>query len=83
MIGRIFTLLRCLVQRLHLFWGDLCELEERRALLDRPWEENFLHWSDVGESWELHGEFVSPPRRRTRSVTSRGWCPGSSCAPRS
>jgi hypothetical protein len=52
------------------------ELEERRALLDRPWEEDFLHWACDEQGWHLHGHLAPPRRRRTKSVTSRGWCPG-------
>ncbi len=60
--------------------GEVRELEERRALLDRPWEEEFLHWAHDGRAWHLHGHLTPPPRRRTRSVTSRGWCPGLAAA---
>ena len=49
------------------------ELHERAALLDRPWEEELLHWA--GEGRELHGRLV-PPCGRGRSTTSSGWCPG-------
>lgn len=49
------------------------ELRERAALLDRPWEEEFLHWA--GEGRELHGRLVPPPGRG-RSTTRSGWCPG-------
>jgi hypothetical protein len=60
--------------------GDLRELDERRALLDRPWEEDFLHWAHDEQGWHMHGHLVPPPRRRGSSVTSRGWCPGLSTA---
>jgi len=51
------------------------ELHERMALLNRPWEEEFLHWA--GEKGDqLHGSIVSPRGRRGRSTTSSGWCPG-------
>ncbi|ADB75222.1 hypothetical protein [Geodermatophilus obscurus] len=49
------------------------ELHERAALLDRPWEEELLHWADDGR--KLHGRLVPPPGR-SRSTTSSGWCPG-------
>lgn len=52
------------------------ELEERRALLDRPWEEDYLHWARDEQGWHLHGHLAPPPQRRIKSVTSRGWCPG-------
>lgn len=70
------SMLRRLVQRLRQGLGDLHEIEERRVLLDRPWEEDFLHWARDEGGWQLHGRFVPPPRRRTSSVTTRGWCPG-------
>ena len=76
--------------RAHTPWGDLVairralvrvvsdlrEMDERRALLDRPWEEDFLHWARDERGWHLHGHLTPPPRRRIKSVTSRGWCPG-------
>jgi hypothetical protein len=49
------------------------ELHERAALLDRPWEEDLLHWA--GDGHELHGRLVPPPGRR-RGTTRSGWCPG-------
>jgi hypothetical protein len=49
------------------------ELHERAALLDRPWEEEFLHWA--GDGRELHGRLV-PPHGRSRGATRSGWCPG-------
>jgi hypothetical protein len=48
------------------------ELHERAALLDRPWEEEFLHWAD---GRELHGRLLPPPGLR-RSTARSGWCPG-------
>jgi hypothetical protein len=47
------------------------ELNERRALLDRPWEQDLLHWADG----ELHGSVVPPADGRRRGVTTGGWCP--------
>jgi hypothetical protein len=46
------------------------ELHERMALRDRPWEEEFLHWSGS----ELHGSRLPPPGRRV-ATTRDGWCP--------
>ena len=46
------------------------ELHERMALRDRPWEEEFLHWS----GGELHGWRLPPPGRRI-GTTRDGWCP--------
>jgi hypothetical protein len=51
-------------------------LHERRQLLDRPWEEDFLHWHRDGDTWQLHGEHAPPADGRRRSTTSDGWCPG-------
>ncbi|KAA9150717.1 hypothetical protein FPZ12_040545 [Amycolatopsis acidicola] len=58
--------------RLREFLATQAELAERQALLNRPWEEEFLHWSRDGE---LHGHLI-PPRGRPRGVTRDGWCPG-------
>jgi hypothetical protein len=61
---------------LRRFDGEVSELYERRALLDRPWEEEFLHWAFDGQRWHLHGTLPPPPDGRRRSVTTCGWCPG-------
>ncbi len=74
--------LRRLFKRLQRLTADLRELEERRGLLDRPWEEDFLHWACEDDGWQLHGHIVPPPRRRTSSVTSQGWCPGTAARAR-
>lgn len=48
------------------------EWQERLLLLNRPWEEDLLHWSSGGN---IHG--AHPPLdQRQHSVTSTGWCPG-------
>jgi hypothetical protein len=67
--------LRALGRTLREVAADARELEERRALLDRPWEEDFLHWVHDGDGWVLHG-YLTPPRGRHTSVTTGGWCPG-------
>jgi hypothetical protein len=59
--------------------AEMRELHERRALVDRPWEEDYLHWVRDGQGWQLHGHLL-PPRRRHTSVTSAGWCLGLSGA---
>jgi hypothetical protein len=53
-------------------WAAQVELQERLLLLNRPWEEELLHWADG----ELHGSVVPPQDARRRSVTGAGWCPG-------
>lgn len=53
------------------------DLAQRQALLDRPWEEDFLHWAHDGKSWQLHGHLVPPADGRHRSITREGWCPAS------
>jgi len=53
------------------FWWGYRDLLERQRLLQRPWEEEFLHWSSEGQ---LHGHL--PPAGRSHSTTSSGWCPG-------
>jgi hypothetical protein len=56
--------------------ANQAELQERLALLNCPWEEDFLHWVGEGASRELHGRIPPPPDGRRRSVTRTGWCPG-------
>jgi hypothetical protein len=56
-------------------WRDYAEISERRALLNRPWEEEFVHWAFDGQQWHLHGHLIAPGGR-ARSTTSSGWCPG-------
>ncbi len=51
------------------------ELCERRVLLNRPWEEDFVHWAYDGSGWHLHGHLLPPHAKSRRSTTSRGWCP--------
>jgi len=51
------------------------ELCERRVLLNRPWEEDFVHWAYDGSGWHLHGHLLPPRGKGRRSTTSRGWCP--------
>ncbi|GAB3575391.1 hypothetical protein GCM10027445_37780 [Amycolatopsis endophytica] len=53
------------------FAATHAELTERQELRNRPWEEDFLHWSLDAE---LHGTVVPPPGRH--STTRSGWCPG-------
>lgn len=51
------------------------ELHERFLLLNRPWEEDYLHWAHDGTQWQLHGQWPSPGHSR-RGVTRGGWCVG-------
>ncbi len=60
--------------RRHL--AEQAEIQERLALLDRPWEETFLHWSGDPTDPRLHGQITPPRDGRRRSVTRSGWCPG-------
>jgi|tagenome__1003787_1003787.scaffolds.fasta_scaffold20786349_2 hypothetical protein len=53
------------------FWDVQVELQERLVLLNRPWEQEMLHWVDG----ELHGRTAPPADGRRRSVTTGGWCP--------
>jgi hypothetical protein len=64
---------------LRTFWAGQVELQERLLLINRPWEEELLHWADG----ELHGAVAPPADGRRRSVTGRGWCPGAQLAARS
>jgi hypothetical protein len=72
MAGRV----RDLIGRVRTAFCNLKELEQRRLLLDRPWEEDFFHWAADGT---LHGERVPPAGGRRYSTTSGGWCPGLAC----
>ena len=56
-------------------WEIHAELHERFALMQRPWEEDFLHWAQDADGPHLHGHLVSGSDRRT-GVTRSGWCPG-------
>jgi hypothetical protein len=55
-------------------FGDSAELQERLALLNRPWAEDHLHWVDGEDGPELHGTLVPPKGWRHFSTTHRGWC---------
>jgi hypothetical protein len=55
------------------FWAEQKEIGERLTLLDRPWEERYLHWAWEGGELVLHGELV-PSTRRRMSTTRGGWC---------
>ena len=57
---------------LRRYWAAYKWLHGRRRLLDRPWLEDVLHWSDDGQ---LHGHLAAPAGG-PRSVTPDGWCPG-------
>jgi hypothetical protein len=63
---------------LRRLWAGQVELQERLILLNRPWEEQFLHWSDG----QLHGTVAPPADGRRRSVTGQGWCPRAQLAAR-
>jgi hypothetical protein len=58
------------------FLADQAELHERMALLNRPWEEQFVHWAGDPSNPRLHGSVPPPRDGRRRSVTRSGWCPG-------
>lgn len=61
------------VHRIHQFWTEQNEIQERLLLLNRPWEEDFTHWAQDGH---LHGHLTPPDNGKRNSVTSTGWCPG-------
>lgn len=65
-----------LLGRLRSAWELSAELHARAALVDRPWEEEVLHWCADGRGWRLHGHLVPPADGRRRSTTPEGWCPG-------
>ena len=55
------------------FWAEQAEIHERIVLLNRPWEEEYLHWSGAGEQACLHGQLL-PPDGRCHGATRGGWC---------
>jgi hypothetical protein len=61
------------LQALRQFYSGYARIHERTSLLNRPWEEEFLHFAQDGS---LHGHIAPPAGSRQRSVTSDGWCPG-------
>lgn len=69
---------RSLLGRVREFNATQTELHERLIVLNRPWEEEYLHWSWNGHQWQLHGR-EAPPAGRRRSTTSQGWCPYAGC----
>lgn len=71
----VMTTTHRILGSLRRLWDDQRELGERQALIDRPWDEEYLHWSFDGQRWHLHGTLL-PPDGRRRSVTSGGWCLG-------
>lgn len=61
--------------RLRAFFAGQVEIHERLILINRPWQEDRLHWSGDGAHAQLHGT-VPPSGRNQESVTTGGWCPG-------
>lgn len=72
---------RRLLARLCAFDATQVELHERLLLLNQPWKEELLHWSDNGHQRQLHGHLAPPADGRRRSVTRGGWCPGCRTTP--
>lgn len=68
----VHSRLRWLLAKARELYVQQNELAERQLLLNRPWEEEFLHW---GQDGHLHGHLV-PPGHRRLSTTRSGWCPG-------
>jgi hypothetical protein len=62
-----------LMVRLRDFNRAQVELWDRWLLLNRPWEEEWLHW---GADGALHGSLPPPEGGRRHNVTVSGWCPG-------
>lgn len=52
------------------------EIHQRRQLVDRPWREEFLHFTPDGQ---VHGQLTPPDDRWRWSTTATGWCPQSAC----
>jgi len=64
-----------LLDRFREFIRTQERLYERQDLLNRPWEEELLHWSWNGQQWQLHGHLPPPRDGRRHSTTTDGWCP--------
>lgn len=45
---------------LHQFWIQQNEIQERLLLINRPWEEEFIHWAYDGHHWHLYGHLTLP-----------------------
>lgn len=55
-------------------WRTTDELHHRRAILNRPWLHDHLHWAPGDEGEDLHGTTI-PLRAGDAPVTAAGWCP--------
>ncbi len=66
------TMLRQALHWLRDAMEEQAEFQERLALLNRPWAEDYLHWS--ASDGELHGHLMPPRGWRRYSVTRSGWC---------
>jgi hypothetical protein len=67
-------------EALSRFWAEQKEMSERVSLMERPWEEQYLHWALEGGRYVLHGDLV-PSARRRMSTTHGGWCQGAAGRP--
>lgn len=70
---RVGELAQRTLQALREFYSGYSRIHERQSLLNRPWEEDLLHFARDGS---LHGHLPPPTDGRRHSVTSDGWCPG-------
>ena len=55
------SILRAAAQNLRAYYAAYARLHERRELLNRPWEEEFLHYALDGK---LHGHLLPPEQSR-------------------
>src|SRR4051794_41771099 len=53
------------------FFAIQVELHERAALMNRPWEEDLLHWA--GDGTALHGWLVPPAGHHRSTTRGGGW----------
>jgi hypothetical protein len=60
------------LRSIRFFFSMEALVNERLALLERPGEEDFLHWA---RNDALHGCLLPPADGERHSVTSDGWCP--------
>lgn len=72
--GAVMGRWRRLLVDLREFYATQVEMYERLDLMNRPWEEEFLHWVDTPRGPELHGHIAPPADGRRHSVTRQGWC---------
>ena len=72
MLLALIPLAHCAGAGVARLWGEVGELGARRALWNRPWDHDALHWSGPAHAAVLHGRTL--PRRGAVVTAGRGWC---------